>query len=318
MAHAVWSRERKLASIWSRGWMVVWPTKRGLWFMRGTKHKPNPVVGSSQNNNGGFVSNSLANESRFFSPPDSVFPLCVCPIRVSMHAVKPSLTRSSCTNLIFSDFFIRRSSRRFAFAKENQKFGFYSLVSGFVKNHFNTMNVMCSQTVNAPLNRSSWCTKPLSRCMNGPTGRLFTRMSPFTIVPAALRWANADISVLLPAPLKITTKIFPLKSLWIRKNHIWGIDLYLAPMTANNTPGLTHPVELFMIRFVCFSPRINLLAFILYLLALANTDTFRQTNLTPRLLFDDVAIELLQSVNSKLSFVIFAQRSVVWKYQFCS
>lgn len=64
---------------------------------------------------------------------------------------------------------------------------------------------MCSETVNAPLNKSSWCTKPLIRCINGPIGRLFTRISPLTVVPAGLRWANADISVLLPAPLEITT-----------------------------------------------------------------------------------------------------------------
>lgn len=80
---------------------------------------------------------------------------------------------------------------------------------------------MCSTTVRAPLNRSSWCTNPLNRCINGPIGRLFTRMSPFTIVPAGLRWANADISVLLPAPLKDTKAVI---LYWIhleRMNHIY-------------------------------------------------------------------------------------------------
>lgn len=89
-----------------------------------TKHKPNPVVGSSQNSSGGLVSNSLANESRFFSPPDNAFPLSECPIRVSMQPVKPSFTKISLTNLNFSDFVMRRSSRRFALRKRSE---FYSM-----------------------------------------------------------------------------------------------------------------------------------------------------------------------------------------------
>lgn len=173
-----------------------------------------------------------------------------------------------------------------------------------------TMNVMCSETVNAPLNKSSWCTKPLNRCINGPIGRLFTRISPLTVVPAGLRWANADISVLLPAPLEFTTQTI-FHEITPNRNHIKFIVsrnalLYLAPITANNTPGLTYPVELFMIRLVCFFLRINLFAFAS---ALANTDTFRQINFAPRLLIDDDAVGLLQSVSSKLLFFILAERS---------
>lgn len=48
------------------------------------------------------------------------------------------------------------------------------------------MNVKCSKTVREPSKRSSWCTNPLNRCINGPIGRLFTKISPLTIVPAGI------------------------------------------------------------------------------------------------------------------------------------
>uniref|UniRef100_A0A8W7PZ86 Uncharacterized protein n=1 Tax=Anopheles coluzzii TaxID=1518534 RepID=A0A8W7PZ86_ANOCL len=123
-------------------------------------YESRPVVGSSQNSSVGLVSSSVANASRFFSPPDSILPSPASPMRVPAHRASP--TRSSRSRIVWSiaRWPTRRSSRSFA------------------------MKYMCSCTVSEPTNRSSWCTNPLSRYMYGPTGCPFTRMSPWTTVPA--------------------------------------------------------------------------------------------------------------------------------------
>lgn len=73
---------------------------------------PSPVVGSSQNNKAGSVSSSVANDKRFFSPPDNALDLFISPIRVSLQLSKPTFSRIDRINLFFSDLLIRRSSLR--------------------------------------------------------------------------------------------------------------------------------------------------------------------------------------------------------------
>lgn len=86
-------------------------------------------------------------------------------------------------------------------------------------------------------------------------------------------------------------------------------SLYLAPITANNTPDLTQPVELFMIRFVCFFLWINLFV---VASAFAYTDTFRQYNFAPRLLLScDTSITFLVQSASSMPFRIIFRVSYV-------
>lgn len=63
---------------------------------------PNPVVGSSTKSKIGLVSSSDANDKRFFSPPDIVFPFTVSPIRVLQQSNKPTLASVDFTNAFFS------------------------------------------------------------------------------------------------------------------------------------------------------------------------------------------------------------------------
>lgn len=49
---------------------------------------------------------------------------------------------------------------------------------------------------------SSWYTKPLNLCINGPNGWPFTIISPWTMVPWGLRKASVVIRVDFPAPLE--------------------------------------------------------------------------------------------------------------------
>lgn len=75
---------------------------------------PNPVVGSSTNSKTGLVNSSAANDSRFFSPPDMVFPFIVSPIRVWQQSNRLTFDNVDFTNALFSWRPIRLSSLRLA------------------------------------------------------------------------------------------------------------------------------------------------------------------------------------------------------------
>lgn len=154
-------------------------------------------MGSSQNSKTGFVRNSAANDNLFFSPPDNALPLFMSPILVWLHCIKPTFANVEFTSALFSCRPILLSSLRFAwwnaflvFKWKFDKYHYFCEILWKLKKKnlsFLTTKVKCSKTVKVPSNKSSWWTNPLKRCMNGPTGRLSTIMSPFTIVPAEFR-----------------------------------------------------------------------------------------------------------------------------------